>query len=149
MDKKTFTPVNLDFWRDPDHGYLEIRRSAYQESAFIPHTHEAVSVALVAGGETRYMHLGTTRAAKAGDIVVIGPGEVHSCNMQPGEHMVYVMFSIDQEWWAGLARSLPTDFGDPVILPSLIQESLHFEALMQLFETLLTEPSRLERESLI
>ncbi|THB68661.1 MAG: AraC family transcriptional regulator [Desulfovibrio sp.] len=59
------------------------------------------------------------------------------------------MFSIDQEWWAGLARSLPTDFGDPVILPSLIQGSPHFEALMQLFETLLTEPSRLERESLI
>lgn len=155
-----FEPVQLDFWRDPGFargkGVLEVRRSAYRESAFMPHTHDTVSMSLVESGRVHYMHMGVYRHAGPGDIAIIGPDEVHACNKLPGEDMVYVMFSIEPWWWAQLAQALPTDFrpspdfgSAPTFSDPLLKGSPHFAKLQALFQALLEGPSQLERESLM
>jgi len=91
------------FRRDPDLPDLEAREACYRREAFRPHTHEAVSVGLIRAGSTRFLLRGRSRAARAGQIVVIPARAPHACNPDPGAGLDYRMFYLAPALLAGAA----------------------------------------------
>ncbi len=53
---------------------------------------------LVDGGSARALFADHEFTLQAGDVVVIGPGIVHSCNPLPGDQWSYRMFYFDWAW---------------------------------------------------
>ncbi|MFP5213513.1 MAG: AraC family ligand binding domain-containing protein [Acidobacteriota bacterium] len=90
--------AEVKFWRDPDLPCVEIRFSRYSGAAFSRHAHDTFSVGLVEEGWSSFFCRGANHSIGAGEIAVIPPGEIHSCNPRSGTEWTYRMFYIDADW---------------------------------------------------
>lgn len=62
------------------------------------HFHMGLSVGIIVEGETRVVLDGVPHTARRGDIVLIAPGQVHSCNPVGGLPRGYHMLFFDAAW---------------------------------------------------
>lgn len=92
-----FTPENRPF--------REIKTTLDSSLAYEEHFHTGFSMGLILEGSTRFFLGGKWCTAKQGDIVLIAPGQIHSCNPAKGEPRSYHMLFIDQDWFR--AQILP------------------------------------------
>ena len=86
------------FWAPDALPYLEIRTTRNSSRAYANHFHASLSIGLVFQGRTRFFCDGVVYEAAEGDIVVIGPGQVHSCNPVDGEPRGYHMLHLEASW---------------------------------------------------
>jgi hypothetical protein len=63
--------------RWPDLPGVELLTADFKRHSYVPHWHDAFTVALVAAGCERIRLAGTERHAAPGDVVLLNPGEIH------------------------------------------------------------------------
>ncbi len=57
---------------------FEILRARYVRQQFAPHSHDSLALGVIEQGRSRMLWRGAERLLRAGDVVVIAPGEVHT-----------------------------------------------------------------------
>lgn len=136
--KKPSHADQAQFWRDPDIAQLEMRFSSYDSRTFPKHTHDSYSIGLVEKGESVFYYQGTYHRIGPGQIALIPPGEVHSCNPKPGSGWRYRMFHLDPLWLHRLAgeiagsRDARPVFQGPIAEDRIVSgHLLHLFALLQ------------------
>jgi len=86
-----FVPKNAPF--------LEVRTTLDSALPYAEHFHSAFSLGLLLAGKTRFSLEGEMYVAEQGDMVLIAPGQAHSCNPVDGVPRSYHMLFIDEAWF--------------------------------------------------
>lgn len=106
---------NPVFWRNPALPFVEGRRAVNSSACYRAHSHPTLSVGIVDSGESVLSVGGSHFNLVAGDVVVINPHEVHSCNPKRNGRWGYRMFYID---WLWIQQTLaPDSFRAPLSEP--------------------------------
>ena len=126
------------FWRDPEISALEMRFSSYDNLIFPKHTHDSYAIGLVEKGNSVFYYRGANHPIGAGQIALIPPGEVHSCNPEDSSGWRYRMFYLDPPWLHRLAEELAgrkgvrPNFAGPVADDRTVSSQLlHLFSLLQ------------------
>lgn len=136
------------FWRDPEIPALEMRFSSYDRRIFTKHTHEWYSIGLVEKGRSTFYFRGAHHGIGPGQIALIPPGEVHSCNPEGNFGWRYRMFYLDPAWLHRLAGEITgEDAARPVFHGPVAEDTLVSEHLLSLFNLLQQRCDIAEKES--
>lgn len=142
------TSGDIRFWRDSDLGGLELRFSRYDQACFEDHVHDTYSVGIIQGGTTRAMLRGKPASPRPGQVVLIEPEEVHTCNPVEGSGWAYRMFYADKQWFRTIAGDLAgEDQGLPAFTAPVVDDPELFTALRELARTIEEEGDLLEKQS--
>ncbi|SDP88313.1 AraC-type DNA-binding protein [Rhodoferax sp. OV413] len=88
--------------------HVEMRQAGHAAACYQPHTHDEFSVGVVDAGSAVYRNRHRQDALYPGMLVMVNPGDTHSCNATVGQSWSYRMLFIDTPWLARLqADSLP------------------------------------------
>lgn len=79
--------------------FLEIRTTLDSALPYAEHFHSAFSLGLILAGKTCFSLEGKKHTAEQGDIVLITPGQAHSCNPIDDAPRSYHMAFIDEVWF--------------------------------------------------
>lgn len=88
------------FWRHPSVPYAESRYAQDSDACYAPHTHPTLSIGVVDSGNSVLTCDGTEVCLRTGDLVIIPPDVVHSCNPRPGVKWGYQMLYLERQWLA-------------------------------------------------
>lgn len=136
MEKPTLND-QAQFWRDPDFSVLEMRFSSYDSRIFPKHTHDSYSVGMVEQGESTFFFRGANHRIGPGQIALIPPAEVHSCNPEGGSGWRYRMFYLDPDWLHRLAEGIAGRAGArPLFLSPVAEDAELSGQLLRLFALL-------------
>ncbi len=86
------------YWRDSSLPFVELRSTYGSVQTYKPHFHPQLSFGAVISGETRASCGGRERLLRQGDLVLIAPHVVHSCNPVAGQPRSYHMLHLDEGW---------------------------------------------------
>ncbi|MBW7981667.1 AraC family transcriptional regulator [Enterobacillus tribolii] len=129
--------ITQSFRRSPAIPYAELRSTWHSHHAYKRHTHPQLSLGAIVQGETHSVCQGRKYHLHEGDLILIAPNAVHSCNPVGGGTRSYHMLYLKPEWclsqlapWhssGGTALHCP-----PAIIrdPRLFQEYLDIVDLM-------------------
>jgi len=85
-------------WRDPLCPYGELRSTRHSTLAYKKHSHSQLSLGYVESGETLTFYQGKEWKLQQGDLVLIEPEKVHSCNPATEQGRSYCMLYLDKRW---------------------------------------------------
>jgi AraC-like DNA-binding protein len=131
MEHLTFDqPSEVHFLYTPLLQDVEVRYSRYSKAAFHKHTHLAHSIGVITRGETNFTLYSSGQEekipARAGEVVLINPAQVHACNPLPGSDFAYYMLYIG----AGFVERLNRPDENLVFSTPLLRDPwLHSELL--------------------
>lgn len=126
--------IMQSFWHDERLPWLELRSTWRSYQSYKCHFHPQLSIGAVLEGETCCICDGKEHFLRAGDLVVIPPQAVHSCNPIDGQFRSYHMLYLDVSWCLTQLR-LPVAQAQlhrlsPVISdPRLFRQYLHLVEL--------------------
>src|SRR5687768_14784127 len=125
------------YWREDALPFVELRSTYSSVQTYKPHFHPQLSFGAVISGETRASCSGRERLLRQGDLVLIPPHVVHSCNPIAGQPRSYHMLYLDEAWClenvsALRGRSLADVCGDV----SVIRESGLFAQYLEFVTSL-------------
>jgi AraC-like DNA-binding protein len=86
------------YWRDNTAPFVELRSTYGSLQSYKPHFHPQLSFGAVIAGETRANYGGRQRLLRQGDLVLIAPHVVHSCNPIARQPRSYHMLYVDEAW---------------------------------------------------
>jgi AraC-like DNA-binding protein len=86
------------YWRDDTVPFVELRSTFNSLQTYKPHFHAQLSFGAVISGETRANCSGREQVLEQGDLVLIAPHVVHSCNPVAGLPRSYHMLYVDETW---------------------------------------------------
>jgi AraC-like DNA-binding protein len=86
------------YWRDSSLPFVELRSTYTSVQSYKPHFHPQLSFGAVIAGETRANCSGRERVLRQGDLVLIAPHVVHSCNPIAEQPRSYHMLYLDDVW---------------------------------------------------
>ena len=78
--------------------FVEIRTTLDSALPYAEHFHAAWSFGIILRGSTRFRLDGEEHMAEAGDLVLMAPGQAHSCNPVNGQPRSYHMLLLDAAW---------------------------------------------------
>ncbi len=138
----------VHFWRDPDLAGLEMRFSSYDRRTFPKHTHDSYAIGLVEKGESRFFLRGAYHRIGPGQIALIPPEEVHSCNPRDNCGWRYRMFHLEPAWLHRLAGEIAgRDDARPDFHAPVAEDSHVSGHLLSLFNLLQHGGEKAEKES--
>jgi AraC-like DNA-binding protein len=117
------------YWRNDDLPFVELRSTFDSQQSYKPHFHPQLSFGAVISGETRANVSGQARVLRQGDLVLVAPHVVHSCNPIAGRPRSYHMLYLDEAW---CLENLPQVRSDI----SVIRESELFTQYLELVTNL-------------
>jgi AraC-like DNA-binding protein len=94
----TMCVITQHYWRNDTLPFLELRSTFSSRQTYKPHFHPQLSFGAVISGETRANCGGRERVLRQGDLVLIAPHVVHSCNPVAGQPRSYHMLYLDEAW---------------------------------------------------
>jgi len=128
------------FWRDARLPHVELRKVADgREVCYAPHTHTQWSMGAITGGKSTFQYLDDHYGVQAGDLVLMNPEWVHTCNPIDNQPWAYLMLYVDTTWLTDLrfrAGLLPEPRWQD-ISTAVISDPAWFERYCQLAECLL------------
>jgi AraC-like DNA-binding protein len=78
--------------------FVEGRLASDSAACYRPHSHPTFSIGCVDAGSSTLSLGGRKMGLRAGDVVLIDAGLVHSCNPRPGRSWSYRMLHFDPAW---------------------------------------------------
>lgn len=90
--------VAQHFWAPEGLPHVEIRTTRGSVLPYAAHFHHAFSLGVILQGTTRFCCAGEERTARQGELVLLEPGLVHSCNPVDGQPRSYHMLYLDAAW---------------------------------------------------
>ena len=117
------------YWRNAAMPYVELRRVADgRKVSYPPHSHRQWSIGAITHGVASYLYRDELLPIQQGDLVIMDPELVHSCNPVKNQPWGYWMMYIDRDWLAQLryesgllAQPGWQDFDCPMIAASTQQ----------------------------
>jgi|SRR5581483_10109117 len=143
----------LIFWRDKALPFVEARfvRDGRKVS-YARHWHETFSIGSISRGRCNYLNGRKTQHASVGTVVLMNPGDAHSCNPVQGEPWSYRMLYIDIPWLRETCSGVDGD-GSPGFAPFSMISSTQpglYDRLNGLCDLLIDPRSNpLEKESAV
>jgi AraC-like DNA-binding protein len=125
------------FWRDSGLPGIELRLSRYDRRTFPKHSHDSYAIGLVHSGESTFYYRGGHHRIGAGQLALIPPGEIHSCNPEEGRSWSYRMWYIAPERMHRLAEEISGAGSRPRFRSPIAQDGpvarhlLHFSSLLE------------------
>lgn len=105
------------FWRDAALPYLEMRTvSDGRALSYGKHAHDTFCIGAITSGTSTYFNEQRTETVGAGTVVIMNPGEVHSCNPNADQVWSYSMLYVDAAW-LGQLQSMLADGADTRFRP--------------------------------
>ncbi|WP_275098885.1 AraC family transcriptional regulator [Sedimenticola hydrogenitrophicus] len=95
---KTVRDIDQHYWRNAHMPHLEIRSTYESSQGYKAHSHSELSIGVIVSGQTRLTCHGKDFVVREGDLVLIDPGRVHSCNPIEGNPRSYHMIYVDADW---------------------------------------------------
>jgi AraC-like DNA-binding protein len=95
----------VQFYRDIDLPYFELKECDTSRLSYKKHTHEEYSLGIVDKGRSAFWYEGKYEEVSPQTIVFIPPNLVHSCNPQQKDHWKYKMLFINTAWVDSFMRS--------------------------------------------
>lgn len=125
------------YWRDSSLPFVELRSTYSSVQTYKPHFHPQLSFGAVISGETRASCGGRERLLRQGDVVLIAPHVVHSCNPIAEQPRSYHMLYLDEAWCLEnvsplRGRSLAGVFGDVSVLRDSVLFAQYLEFVTRL-----------------
>lgn len=109
--KTAAASIEQSFWAPPGLPFLEIRSTFDNFSPYADHFHQSFSLGLILKGHTIFTCGCGKYLAEAGDLVLIEPEMVHSCNPLEGVSRSYHMLYLDPDWCLEQIEAfVPPDF---------------------------------------
>ena len=128
------------FWRDARLPHVELRKvSDGRQVCYAPHSHTQWSIGAITGGESTYQYREDLFHVRAGDLVLMNPEWVHSCNPIDNQPWAYLMLYVDTGWLTDLrfrAGLLPTPHWQDIATATL-SEPIWYERYCRMAECLL------------
>ena len=91
---------------------VEMRRANHSLACYHTHTHDEFSVGVIDAGAAVCRQGSAQQTLHQGTVVVIHPGDAHSCNPRADQAWSYRMLFIDARWLGGLQADMPGSSGD-------------------------------------
>ena len=137
---------NQAYWAPPAMPYLELRTTSGSRRPYAPHFHTGLfSVGIILDGRTQ-VHLGAADySAEPGDIVLIAPGQVHSCNPVAGAPRSYHMLHLDEAWCRERGGDAFSREGELRTRRTVVRDPELFRLLCRLTDALQTGENAYER----
>ena len=134
------------FFKHPSLSYLECRRSRNSGRHYKLHLHRTLSIGAVDQGEVEYRINDETGILRSGEIILINPETLHSCNPVEKTIRNYYMLYLDTDWCLALQQSLwKLEQFHPVSLHKLVNPDLYSDYIMGM-EILLNDNDLLIKE---
>lgn len=111
MAAQSVRSVEQEYWRHNDLPHIELRSTRQSRIGYKAHLHQALSIGAIEQGTTCVNYGGAERLAHAGELVLIDPEAVHSCNPVDGHSRSYHMLYLDNTW---CLNRLSVLFGQPL-----------------------------------
>lgn len=93
------------YWQVAGLPHLQLRETRHSTHAYKAHSHAAFSIGAITGGATRLtLAQGRNLLLAQGELVMIGPDCVHSCNPLAGRSRSYLMLYVDANWLLALGK---------------------------------------------
>ena len=86
---------------------VEMRRANHSLACYHTHTHDEFSVGVIDAGAAVCRQGSAQQTLHQGTVVVINPGDAHSCNPRADQAWSYRMWFMDAHWLGGLQADLP------------------------------------------
>lgn len=86
------------YWRSDTLPFVELRSTFNSVQTYKAHFHAQLSFGAVISGETRATCGGSERVLRQGDLVLVAPHAVHSCNPVASQPRSYHMLYLDEAW---------------------------------------------------
>ncbi|MBV1908218.1 MAG: AraC family ligand binding domain-containing protein, partial [Kangiellaceae bacterium] len=106
MTQKTTKQIDQSFKSHPSFPQLELRSTYNSKQAYKAHSHSEFSIGAIERGTTQIQYAGKSHLANEGQLVLIEPHKVHSCNPYGGQQRSYQMLYIDNQWYQNKLTSL-------------------------------------------
>jgi AraC-like DNA-binding protein len=144
-----FCPTQPRIWRDTALSHVEARSvEDGRELSYGKHFHEDFSIGIVAGGQSLYLNGREKETIGAGTVVVMNPGDAHSCNPTRAAPWAYRMLYLNTGWLGSIQQELGAsrnqDF-QPFSTTSTRRPAL-YAAINRLYDVLTSSASPLEKE---
>lgn len=137
-------------WRVEVLGGLDLLRANYAGFSFPPHSHEQFMIAITEDGIGLPRFRGAEHRVRAGDILVLNPGEVHSGGPKAGYFWRYRAFYPPAELMRRIAQELSrAGSGIPQFDEDILQDPRAVAKLREAHSVLEGTGSALEAESLL
>jgi AraC-like DNA-binding protein len=117
------------YWRDSTLPFVELRSTYSSVQTYKPHFHPQLSFGAVISGETRASCGGRERLLRQGELVLIAPHVVHSCNPVAGQPRSYHMLYLDEAWCRANVAPMRSDV-------SVIRDSALFAQYLEFVTSL-------------
>ncbi|WP_028536553.1 AraC family transcriptional regulator [Paludibacterium yongneupense] len=143
--------MTQQFSRDPELPFFESRRAWRSRACYRPHTHPTLSIGAVdAGASTLVVEGAAPVRLAAGDVVLIAPQRVHSCNPEPDEEWSYQMLYLDPDWVETLLREIHDgEPGRQAVFPAWQRSPALYRGLTRLTDALHSPLDNEHKESLL
>lgn len=86
--------------------FAEMRKVVHSDFHYSPHFHEGFSIGAVQEAEVSYVHKEGETRLRVGELSIMNPYEMHSCNPIENEARSYYMLYVDSSWCKALQESL-------------------------------------------
>ena len=141
---------NIKFYRDSHLKDVELRYSSYRTNAFDKHAHESYSIGIILEGETEFYYRDKTHIIRKGEIALINPDEVHSCNPKQNSSLTYYMLYINPELILDISKELYKNLrGNPEFTDQIVRDEKLYKDLIEWCELFSNSQYDLETESLL
>jgi AraC-like DNA-binding protein len=135
--------AGIQFFRDADLPFYELKICDVGSLAYKKHSHEEYSFGVVDNGKSSFWCEGKTMEVNARTVVLIPPGLVHSCNPEQQNRWKYKMLFVEAGWLQMfLASRKITVLNRPVV-----SDRADYPALNGRLKQLTLPASPLEREA--
>lgn len=128
---------------------LELIRATNVAHSLSRHTHSVLCIGVIEKGVREFFCRGTNHISAAGNVIVINPGDVHTCKSFRGNSYSYRMLCLNE---ATVRKAFLKITGFhrefPYINISIIDSNLLFKMIVNLCDTLCDGTTTLEKESL-
>ncbi len=85
-------------WRDESIPYVEFRFTRNSTLSYKKHSHSQLSIGYIESGETVTQYRGKQWHLQQGDLILIDPEKVHTCNPATQQGRSYCMLYLDKLW---------------------------------------------------
>lgn len=138
------------FWYDPALPFAESRRAQHSRACYRAHSHPALSIGAVdAGHSTLLVEGAAPLRLAAGDLVLIPPHQVHSCNPDPGGEWSYQMLYLDAQWVGDVLAEAGQDAAHTMASPALCGAADGYRRFSRLNHALFSPLDAEYKESLL
>lgn len=98
MVKQHSRDVKQFYWRENSVPFAELRATYDSQLSYKKHSHQQLSLGLIVAGATQTTYLNKLHQVNKGQLILIEPNKVHSCNPLPQQSRSYFMLYFNNDW---------------------------------------------------